>query len=163
MHVKISVKYPLQLAYIGFGTVIIVSHDHTGLIEQLKRRVVESNHRFGFDPSNRNTFTGFHIETRRGPTIFVVEVDSVTLAAWMGKLGELMTTSSVRVHYDSSVVFSHRRYEQLDARFTRIILNFPIEQAKGSNLNYFNFITFLKNPIISPGKLKNLLSIGGGA
>ena len=128
MHVKINLKYPLKLTNVGFGTVIIVSHDHTGLVEQLKRRVIESNHRFGFDPSNPDTFTGFHIQTRRGPTIFVVEADSVSLHGWLGQLGELMTTPSVRVHYDSSVVFSHRRYEQLDARFTRIILNFPIAQ-----------------------------------
>ena len=83
MKIKIKLKYPLTMVRSGFGTVIIVSNED-GLVDQVKRNVIESNNRRNFNQSDPQTFTGFHIQSRRGPTIFVVEADCQTLHAWTG-------------------------------------------------------------------------------
>ena len=113
MKIKISMKYPLTMVRSGFGTVIIVSNED-GLVDQVKRSVIESNNRRNFNPTDPQTFTGFHIQSRRGPTIFVVEADCRSLHAWTGKGSFLQV-----YHFLLFLFYSLQDFKQINSRVER--------------------------------------------
>ena len=138
MKVRIQVKYPLALTKTGFGSIIIVSFDNLGSVDELKREVVRVNNRNNFNVSNSETVTGFHIETRNGPSILVLEAGLKTLQKWHQSehIGSLITSPNIKVFFDSDLIVSNRRYGTLDVRFSRIILNFPISDALSNSKVY---------------------------
>ena len=138
MKVRIEVKYPLSLTKTGFGSIIVVSYDHLGSVDALKREIVRVNNQLSFNVSNTETVTGFHIETRNGPSILVLEAGLKTLHKWHKSehIGSLVTLPNAKVFFDSELIISDRRYGTLDVRFSRIILNFPISDALSNSKVY---------------------------
>ena len=104
----------------------------------MKREVVRVNNKLNFNVSNPETVTGFHIETRNGPSILVLEAGLKTVKKWNKSehIGSLVTSPNVNVYFDSELLVSDRRYGTLDVRFSRIILNFPISDALSNSKVY---------------------------
>ena len=89
-----------------------------------------------------------------------------TLIKESGILGPLINSPDAKVHYDSSVTFSTRRYSSLDVRFSRIILNFPIGQALSSSKIYCQSVVSrqVTNALIkidNYGRIKSIRDFSG--
>ena len=118
-----------------FLKMILVSPGPSDSLEELKRFVIESNEETKFNLSNFDTITGFHIQTRDS-NIFSIEAGRRKIK----KIWSLEILDKLKdfcfIFYDSSFVSTKRIYPNLDLRFSRIILNFGIDQTLKNALLY---------------------------
>ena len=114
---------------------IIVSPGSSDALEELKTYVIQSNESTKFSINDMNSITGFHIQTRNH-NIFSIEagrrqIETIWRLEMVLKLREFSY-----IFYDTSFVANKRLYGNLDMRFSRIILNFGLDEALQNALLY---------------------------
>jgi hypothetical protein len=144
LSIKIQLKYPyfsfnpVELPTIAFGVITVIANDESNYLQTVKEKVIDFNNGLLNNSDTDEEIalatmaSGFHIHcanyhflTVEGPVTGII-----------AELWEIPRPNDgcTMVLYDSSMVFSTRQYDSLDRNFSRIRLNFDLEQTLQNGL-----------------------------
>jgi len=147
--VRVQLKYPYFSNTIHhipanvFGIIIVISRGESSYLNDVKNIAVAYNN--GLAQGSDGFASGFHVHcanshylTVEGPTSSIIEqIWNVPRPA----------TDNIKVLYDSSMLFSTRQYNTLDRNFSRIRLNFDLEETLQNGLCHCQ--SFLPKVVLS--------------